>query len=140
MIDSTALAKGKQRAIEARRALARRLQRYWWRCARAIRRAAHKVDSPLLCYLCVALGVESTMLVPLIVLIALTTGRPPSLAVPQITCFSMTPTIALMMAVLVFDAYGYERWQAALRDPLRARMLRAFGDGAYWWRLAGNLC
>lgn len=96
--------------------------------------ARREMCVPLFCYACIALGVESTTLLPFTTLLYLTTGSATGVSMPQFTGFVLTPAIALMIAALVFDARGYDRWRAGSRTPLFARMVHAFSDGVCWPR------
>lgn len=93
-----------------------------------------EIGAPLLCYACIALGVESTTLLPLSTLLYLTSGNLTGVNMPQLAGFVLTPAIALMIAALVFDTRSYDRWRSSSRTPLLARMLRAFCDGVCWPR------
>ncbi len=124
-----------QRAAQTfRRRIAFGARWCWGRRAFAWSWMRREIGVPLFCYGCIALGVESTTLLPFSTLLYLTTGSLTGVNMPQLAGLVLTPAIALVLAALVFDARGYERWRTSCRTPLLARMLRAFSDGVCWPR------
>lgn len=130
--ESVAAAQRVVRAFGQRVALG--AQWCWGRRAPAWSWTRREIGAPLLCYACIALGVESTTLLPLSTLLYLTSGNLTGVNMPQLAGFVLTPAIALMIAALVFDTRSYDRWRSSSRTPLLARMLRAFCDGVCWPR------
>ena len=79
---------------------------------------------PLLCFICVYLGVISTMMLP--------TPGLSLLGVPSSISAMFSPIAAFPFAARTFDKRAYDHWRKARKIPLGVRMVRAYSDGVTW--------
>ncbi len=109
-------------------ATARVLRRFWgvlWIALRALCIwAIREFGEPTVCAFCVYLGVLSTSLLPVAILLRFTPAALFGLA--------LSPLAAFAIAARVFDIRAYRRWQSGGRTRLGARLLRAYSDGITW--------
>ncbi len=89
-----------------------------------IRWAIREFGEPVICAACVYLGVLSTSMLPLAVVLQLA----PAAAVSVV----LSPLAAFAITARVFDIRAYNRWQRGARVRLGARVLRAYSDGVMW--------
>lgn len=90
---------------------------------RARLRALWRHTHPLLCWVCVYLGVLTTMLLP-------TTALLSQFWPMSGIALAVTPYVGIWITCRVVDRRALARWMAAEHEPLTVRMLRALGDGA----------
>lgn len=86
----------------------------------SIRWCGREFGAPVLCFICVYIGVLSTMLLP-------------GVLVPATDGIVLSPVAALPLAILVVDIRAYKRWHGSKQTRMGIRMLRACSDGITWW-------
>lgn len=108
-------------------------QRLWLWVCQGSRWVLRELGSPLLCFICVYLGIiSSTILlshvpstVDLKFLALNMAGINPSV---------LSPLAALAPTAYVFDVRAYARWRKGYSAPLFVRVIRAYSDGVLWIR------
>jgi len=91
---------------------------------RVIRWAIHELGESVGCTACVCLGVLSTSLLPLALVL--------QMAPTVLAGIVLSPVAAFVIAARVFDTRAHGRWQRGARARLGVRMLRAYSDGVTW--------
>lgn len=86
--------------------------------------ALREFGEAVICTLCVYLGVLSTSVLPLALMLQIVPLATVSLV--------LSPFAAFVVAARVFDTHAYRRWQRGGRGRLGARLLRAYSDGITW--------
>jgi hypothetical protein len=86
-----------------------------------------EIGDPLLCFMCVYLGVMSTTLLASSSVLSMTD-------VSYAVIPALTPLGSVPIAARVFDVRAHARWRSSQRTRLGARLLYAYSDGVMWWR------